>query len=86
MAPALATVKRAPAKKAGASTSRKTTNTKTTSTRVRRKTQTGAAIASTQDAIAKLAYGYWQARGFEGGDPMEDWLRAEAEYRNTGAA
>src|SRR5438309_2280644 len=35
----------------------------------------------THEAIAKLAYGYWEARGFQGGNPAEDWLRAEAEYR-----
>ena len=32
-------------------------------------------------AIAKIAYGYWQARGYQSGEPSEDWLRAEAEYR-----
>ena len=29
--------------------------------------------------IAKLAYSYWEARGFQGGSPEEDWLRAEQE-------
>lgn len=36
-----------------------------------------------QDAhqqIAKIAYGYWAARGFHGGSQVEDWLRAEQEY------
>jgi hypothetical protein len=32
-----------------------------------------------QDDIAKLAYSYWEARGFQGGSPQEDWLRAERE-------
>ncbi len=27
--------------------------------------------------IAELAYYYWAERGFRGGDPEEDWLRAE---------
>jgi hypothetical protein len=31
------------------------------------------------DDIAKLAYSYWEARGFQGGSPEEDWLRAERE-------
>src|SRR5437879_2488606 len=33
------------------------------------------------DAIAKIAYGYWETRGCQGGNSTEDWLRAEAEYR-----
>lgn len=33
------------------------------------------------EAIAKLAYGYWNARGCQGGNALEDWLRAEAEFR-----
>jgi len=31
------------------------------------------------DAIAQLAYSYWEARGYQGGSPEEDWLRAEQE-------
>jgi hypothetical protein len=34
-----------------------------------------------QEEIARIAYGYWQARGCVGGDPLEDWVRAENEYR-----
>ena len=33
----------------------------------------------TQDAIAQLAYSYWEARGYQGGSPEQDWLRAEQE-------
>lgn len=33
----------------------------------------------TSDAIAKLAYSYWEARGYQGGSPEEDWLNAERE-------
>jgi hypothetical protein len=33
----------------------------------------------TFDEIAKLAYSYWEARGYQGGSPEEDWLRAEEE-------
>lgn len=32
------------------------------------------------EQIAKIAYGYWAARGFHGGSQAEDWLRAEQEY------
>lgn len=33
----------------------------------------------TQEAIARLAYSYWEARGRQGGSPEQDWLRAEQE-------
>jgi hypothetical protein len=36
-----------------------------------------------QTVIARLAYGFWEARGGDGGDPLEDWLRAEQQYRQT---
>ena len=35
--------------------------------------------APTQDEIAELAYSYWEARGFQGGSPWDDWFRAERE-------
>jgi hypothetical protein len=35
----------------------------------------------TFDAIAQLAYSYWEARGYQGGSSEEDWLRAEYELR-----
>ena len=35
--------------------------------------------APTQEQIACLAYSYWEARGYQGGSPEEDWLRAERE-------
>jgi len=35
--------------------------------------------APTQEAIARLAYSYWEARGGKGGSPWEDWFRAEQE-------
>lgn len=34
-----------------------------------------------REAIALLAYSYWEARGFTGGSPEQDWLRAERELR-----
>lgn len=35
---------------------------------------------SVHDQIAKIAYSYWEARGFQPGCPEQDWLRAEQEY------
>ena len=35
----------------------------------------------TFDEIAQLAYSYWEARGYQGGSPEEDWLRAEQQLR-----
>ncbi len=32
-----------------------------------------------QKQIASLAYSYWVARGYQGGSPELDWLRAEQE-------
>jgi len=34
-----------------------------------------------KDAIAKIAWGYWESRGYQGGSALEDWVRAEREYR-----
>ena len=39
-----------------------------------------------QEAIARLAYFYWEERGCPTDSPDEDWLRAEAELRNRLAA
>jgi len=41
--------------------------------------QPAAPAASLQDAVARLAYSYWEARGYQGGSPEADWLRAEQE-------
>jgi DUF2934 family protein len=40
-----------------------------------------AAAESFQDAVARLAFSYWEARGCQGGSPEADWLRAELELR-----
>jgi Protein of unknown function (DUF2934) len=32
-----------------------------------------------QEEIAALAYSFWVTRGYQGGSPEEDWLRAEQE-------
>lgn len=43
-------------------------------------------VAEPQQAdIAKLAFLYWEARGYQGGSPEEDWLRAEQELRTRSA-
>jgi hypothetical protein len=38
------------------------------------------------EAISRLAYSYWEARGYVGGSAEEDWLRAEQELRANMAA
>jgi hypothetical protein len=38
------------------------------------------ALVSAHEQIAKIAFGYWEARGFQPGCPEQDWLRAEREY------
>jgi hypothetical protein len=56
-----------------------------TTTRVKRAAPAAAAVtqsvpaASSQERIASLAYSYWVARGYQGGSPEADWLRAEQE-------
>jgi hypothetical protein len=40
-----------------------------------------ASYAPTEGEIAALAYTYWAGRGYQGGSPEEDWLRAEEELR-----
>ena len=39
-----------------------------------------------REAVARLAYSYWEARGRTGGSADEDWLRAELEIRAQFAA
>jgi len=35
---------------------------------------------SAHEQISQIAYGYWEARGFQPGCPEQDWLRAEQEF------
>jgi hypothetical protein len=42
-------------------------------------------VDNSREFIAAIAYGYWESRGRQGGDPLEDWVRAEREYGNTAA-
>jgi hypothetical protein len=39
-----------------------------------------------QEVIAQIAYSYWESRGCQGGAALEDWVRAEHEYRQRLAA
>ena len=39
------------------------------------------ALEVTHEAISQLAYSYWVERGYQGGSPEEDWLRAEETLR-----
>jgi hypothetical protein len=36
-------------------------------------------VSVDQDAVARLAYSYWESRGYFGGSPEDDWFRAEQE-------
>jgi hypothetical protein len=33
------------------------------------------------EEIARIAYSYWEQRGYSGGTPEEDWFRAIEELR-----
>ena len=35
---------------------------------------------NSREAIAKIAYSYWESRGWLHGGDIEDWVRAEHEY------
>jgi hypothetical protein len=37
------------------------------------------ATSLSNEDIARLAYSFWEARGYQGGSPEEDWLRAEQQ-------
>jgi hypothetical protein len=39
-------------------------------------------FAYPHDEIARLAYSYWEQRGFQDGNAVEDWLRAERQILN----
>jgi hypothetical protein len=71
----------APAR-AKSSTTRKHRNPAVTARSESAATPSAAAPASIPfDEIAQLAYSYWEARGYQGGSPEQDWLRAEHELR-----
>ena len=37
-------------------------------------------LENAREEIAKIAYAYWEERGYQGGSALEDWVRAEEEY------
>ena len=43
-------------------------------------------LLNSQEIIAGIAYGYWESRGYRGGDALEDWARAEQEFSARKAA
>ncbi len=45
-----------------------------------------APIENAHEVIAQIAYGFWESRGCQGGGAIEDWVRAEHEYRQRMAA
>jgi hypothetical protein len=52
-----------------------------TQAKAKRSAAPPAAAEPSREAIAELAYLYWQARGGQDGSANEDWLRAERELR-----
>ena len=48
--------------------------------------KTVAACNPSQEEISLQAFLYWEARGYQGGSPEEDWLRAEEELRTRALA
>jgi hypothetical protein len=41
---------------------------------------------NSDQVVAQIAYGYWESRGYQGGNPLEDWVRAEHEYNQLVAS
>src|ERR1035441_7398911 len=77
----LAVVKAAPPKQTGSAPDRKSTrlNSSHSLHDALPISQLATPTESFQDAVARLAYLYWEARGCQGGSPEADWLRAEQE-------
>lgn len=43
--------------------------------------ESAAAVTVSHEEISRLAYSYFVERGYQGGNEVEDWLRAEREIR-----
>ena len=43
-------------------------------------------VDNAEEVIARMAYSYWESRGYEGGSALEDWVRAEHEFRYRASA
>ena len=82
-APPARTRKHAPAKHSSAAAAETSSSTAPAGITATNADATPSNSAVTSDAIAKLAYSYWEARGFQGGSQEEDWLRAEQELLGT---
>jgi len=50
---------------------------------INQSTTQSANVENAREVIAQIAYGYWESRGRQGGAALEDWLRAEHEYRQS---
>jgi hypothetical protein len=35
------------------------------------------------EEIAVVAYSYWESRGYQGGNALDDWFRAESELKRA---
>jgi len=72
-----------PARKTTTAESARVTRPRTTRPAARHSKAETAALPTdknaTQESVARLAYSYWESRGYQGGDPVEDWFRAEQE-------
>lgn len=73
------TRKHAPAKRASAAAAEISSSIAPAAMTAPKADNTPSKSVLTFDEIAKLAYSYWEARGYEGGSPEADWLRAEQE-------
>jgi hypothetical protein len=71
--------KHAPAKHSFAPAAENSPSIAPAATTVAKADVTSSDSVVTYDEISKLAYSYWEARGYQGGSPEEDWLRAEQE-------
>ena len=45
-----------------------------------------ASVDNQEEVIARMAYSYWESRGCQGGSALEDWVRAEHEFRHRASA
>jgi hypothetical protein len=73
------TRKHAPAKHSSAAAAENSPSITPAAITVPKAETTSSNSTVTVEEIAKLAYSYWEARGYQGGSQEEDWLRAEQE-------
>jgi len=86
---AIETAAATPERAAKPKTPKTTVSVKSAAPRVRVAKHKAATVAmeapavNAHDKIARMAYGFWEARGREHGHHEQDWLRAEQEYLLT---